>query len=210
MSDNTTDFFDGVGGGSGAPSAVLSGVGDFVQGEIVEMFKRDYIPYENRKSKEVAKKADGSTVQQLVVVLQTDLRNWANVSKVPRVDPADDDSPEKPPSEDDGKRAVYVPEGKNIQFAIGRAVRKAESPFEVGGFLGVKVNELKDIGRGELMKDHVAVYRAKSVNDGGFVADAAPAATPEPTPAPAPAPDPAPSQDPWATSGSTSSDEPPF
>ncbi len=43
--ENTTDFFDGIGEGAGAPTAVLKNPGDFVHGEIVRMTKRDYVPF---------------------------------------------------------------------------------------------------------------------------------------------------------------------
>jgi len=212
VSDTTTDFFDGIGSGAGAPSAVLANPGDYVQGEIVEMFKRDYVPYGKT---EPEKREDGSTKQQLVILLQTELRNWANVSKIPRVDPSDKDSAEKPPSDDDGKRAVYVPEGKNIQFAIGRAVAASQSKFEVGGKLGVKVDNLRDTGKGNPLKEHKAVYTpkpAESAGDGFFgdapKTESAPAASAPSTPAPAASTPPADAGDPWATSPST--DEPPF
>lgn len=214
MSDNsTTDFFDGVGTGVSAPSALLANRNDGVIGEIVEMFKRDYVPYENRKSREPAKRDDGSNVQQLVIIVQTTNRNWANVSKIPKVDPTDQESAEKPPSEDDGKRAIYVPENKNIQFAIGRAVSLAGVKPEAGGTLGVKVVELRDTGQGKPMKVHEAVYKAPSAASGFFgggndQAQSAPAADPAPA---APA-TPAPSEDPWATPGQPSApaNEPPF
>lgn len=213
MSDNTTtDFFDGIGGGSGAPGAVLKNVGDFVHGEIVDMYKRDYVPF---GAKEPEKRADGTNKQQLVIVLQTENRNWANVSRVPKVDPSVEDSPEKDPSEDDGKRAIYVPEGKNIQFAIGRAVQAAQAKFEVGGTLGVKVFNLKPTDKGNPLKEHQAVYKAKS--DDFFSNTPAAPQAPAPAPAPAAAPAaPAPaaaapaSQDPWATPGAASTEEPPF
>jgi hypothetical protein len=212
MTDTTTtDFFDGVGGGSGAPSAVLNNPGDYVHGEIVEMYKRDYIPFENRNSKEPARKDDGTIVQQLVVILQTTERNWARVSKIPVVDPADPNSPQKAPSEDDGKRAVYVPEGKNIHFAIGRACQAAKAKFEVGGTLGVKIDKLTDTGKGNPLKEHIAVYSAPSASSGFFPAanqgapatapaaqTAPPAQSAPPAAAPAAAPAPA-AQDPWAT-----------
>lgn len=217
MSD-TTDFFDNIGTGPGAPSPVLKNPGDWVAGEIVEMFKRDYIPYENRKSKEPAKNDDGTNKQQLVIVLQTTHRNWENVSKVPKVDPSDDNSPEKAPSEDDGKRALYVPEGKNIQFAIGRACVEAKAKPTVGGTLAVKVFNLKDTGQGQPLKEHEARYTPPSAGGNFFEsapATAAPAATPAPAAAPAAA---APAQsapaggDPWATPGTPTAtkDEPPF
>lgn len=219
---NETDFFDGVGGGSGAPGAVLKNVGDGVIGTIVEMFKRDYIPYENRKTREPAKNADGSNVQQLVVTLQTNHRNWENVSSVPKVDPADPNSAEKSPSDDDGKRAIFVPEGKNIQFAIGRAVQVAQAKFAVGGTLGVKITELRDTGKGNELKVHEAKYVAPSAGDAFFgdapaastPAPAAPAPVADPTPAPAApaAPAPVAQQDPWATPSAPAAggSEPPF
>ena len=224
MSDTTTDFFDGIGSGAGAPTAQLSNVGDQVTGDIVEMFKRDYIPY---GAKDPEKREDGSNKQQLVVILQTEQRNWAGVTRVPKVDFSDPNSPEKPASDDDGKRAVYVPEGKNIQFAIGRAVASAQAPFEVGGKLRVTVANLKDTGKGNPLKEHEALYRGKP--DGFFDNAQAPAAQSAPAQESAPAapaapaqeaapaapaqqaaPAPAAQQDPWATSSAPATSEPPF
>lgn len=211
MTDNTTDFFDGIGEGVGAPSALLSGKGDSVYGDIVKMFKRDYVEFGQKDPK---RDADGNAVQQLVIVLQTDNRNWANVAKVPKVDASDPNSPERPPHEDDGLRAVYVPEGKNIQFAIGKAITAAKAKFQVGGKLGVRIDDLRDTGKGNPLKEHVAVYTPPSAGDAFFGnAPQAPAqqtapATPAPQSAPpvqqqapaqqaAPA---APAADPWASS----------
>lgn len=221
MTDTTTDFFDNVAGGAGAPTAVLKGIGDFVHGEVVEMFKRDYIPYGKDKP-EINN--DGSTRQQLVVILQTENRNWQNVVKVPKVDPADPKSAEKAPSEDDGKRAIYCPERSNIQFAIGRAVTASGARFEVGGTLGVKIVNLKDTGKGNPLKEHEAVYQGKP--EGFFNQQPAaqapapqqeapqaapPAAEPaQPAPQAAPPAQPAPQQDPWATSQAPAPSAPPF
>lgn len=212
MTDNTTDFFDGIGQGVGAPSALLKNPGDFVMGPIVEFFKRDYIPF-GKTDPEL--KEDGSKRQQLVIIVQTEHRNWANVVKVPKQDPNDANSPEKAPSEDDGKRAIYVPEGSNIQYAVARALGAAKAKFELGGTIGVKVFNLKDTGKGNPLKEHEAVYKVPSAASGFFQetpAAAAPAtppqaAAPAPAPAaPAPAPTPAPAapaqQDPWATTNS--------
>lgn len=205
---NGTDFFDNVGGGSGAPSAILKNVGDYVHGEILDMYKKPYIPF---SQKEPAKRADGTDAEQLVIVLQTQFRNWQNVSRVPVVDPNVPNSPAKDPSEDDGKRAVYVPEGKNIQFAIGRAVQAAGAKFVVGGTLGVKVVNLRDTGKGNPLKEHEAIYKAPapSAPEGFFGGQTqgqvqapapqaqAPAAPQAPQP-PAPAPQAPAAQDPFA------------
>lgn len=218
MTDNTTDFFDNAGGGSGAPSAVLKNVNDMVSGEIVEMFKRDYIPFGKTEAEKDESEADGKR-KQLVIILQTSLRNWQSVSKVPKVDANDPNSAEKAPSEDDGKRAVYVPNRSNLQYAIGKAVQAAGAgvKFSVGGTLGVRVFNLKDTGKGNPLKEHEARYAAPSAGSEFFggqpaaaqaaapAAQAAPPAqpaapaTPPPAPAPAaPAPAATPA-DPWAT-----------
>jgi hypothetical protein len=219
VTDNTTDFFDGLSEGTGAPTAVLKNVGDFVHGEVVKMFKRDYVKF---GEKEPEKKADGSNKQQLVIVLQTTLRNWQNVVRVPKVDFADPNSAEKAPSEDDGTRAVYVPESSNIQFAIGRAVTAAQAKFEIGGTLGVKIANLKDTGKGNPLKEHEAVYTAKPAQTGaeffgGAAQEAAPAVAPaqqapaaEAAPAAAPAQSAPAAQDPWATPAASASEPPPF
>lgn len=213
-----TDFFDGVGGGSGAPSAQLSNEGDVVQGEIVDMYKRDYIAY---GQKEPEKRDDGTNKQQLVIILQTANRNWAGCTKVPDVDPSDPSKGQKTPDQDDGKRAIYVPEGKNIQFAIGRAATEAKVRLAVGGNLAVKVSGLRDTGKGNPLKEHVARYVPPTAGGDFFAgAPAAPAQASMPQaplaqgssfgggdrgmnapaqPAPQAPAAPAPSQDPWAT-----------
>lgn len=219
MSDTTTDFFDNIGGGAGAPTAHLKVTGDSVHGEVVEMFKRDYIPFGKTEAEKDDNEADGKR-KQLVIILQTDNRNWANVVKVPKVDPSDPNSPEKSPSEDDGKRAIYVPNRSNIQYAVGRAVQAAKAKFEVGGFLGVKIVNLKDTGKGNPLKEHEAVYKAKPAQTGdeffGGGQPAAPAAPAQPAAPAAPASPPAAQQapaaqqDPWATSSAPATSEPPF
>lgn len=217
MSD-TTDFFDGVGDAVGAPTAVLSNPGDWVRGQILAMSQRDYIPFGKKEpaKHEKGPKA-GQVIQQLAIVLQTENRNWANVTKIPRVDYADPNSPEKSPAEDDGKRAVYVPENKNIQFAIGRAVAATKSKFEVGGVLAVKITELKENDTANPTKIHEARYEPKA--DDFFAGTSTPAAStpaastpaPEATPAPAADPAPAASEDPWGTPGpAVTREEPPF
>lgn len=220
MSDTTTDFFDNVSEGTGAPTAHLKNVGDFVHGEIVEMFKRDYIPFGKTEPEKDENEPDGKR-KQLVVILQTESRNWANVVKVPKVDPTDPNSAEKAPGEDDGKRAIYVPNRSNIQYAIGRAVRGAQAKFEVGGSLGVKIANLKDTGKGNPLKEHEAVYKAKPAPTGDeFFASGQPAPAPgqaatdsaaaqKPAAAPAPAASQPAQQDPWATTASPS-EPPPF
>lgn len=197
MSDNTTDFFDNIGSGAGSPTALLKNPGDFVHGEIVEMFKRDYVPFGKKDPEVDESEADGKR-KQLVIVIQTTNRNWANVVKVPKVDPNDPNSAEKAPEEDDGKRSVYVPNRSNIQWAIGRAVSAAKAKFEVGATLGVRIEKLTDTGKGNPLKEHGAVYVPRTAGDGFFPQAETPAA-PE---AQAPAADPAPAQQAYAAGSS--------
>lgn len=204
MTDNTTDFFDNASGGSGAPTAVLKNVNDSVRGEIVEMFKRDYVPFGKTEPEKDENESDGKR-KQLVVILQTDLRNWQGVTRVPKVDRADPNSAEKAPSEDDGKRAIYVPNRSNLQYAIGKAVTAAQAKFSVGGTLAVRIFNLKDTGKGQPLKEHEARYAAPSAGSeffgGGQQAAPAQAAPAQEAPAPAaPAQQAAPAGDPWATS----------
>lgn len=201
-----TGFFDNAKGGGGAPTANLKAIGDFVHGEVVDFYEKDYVPFGKT---EPEKNKDGSTRQQLVVIVQTENRNWAGVSKLP----TNDDGSVKDPATDDGKRAVYVPDRSNIQFAIGRALSAAKSDFEKGGKLGVKIANLEDTGKGNPLKVHEAVYTAPVAGAAFFggneqpaaqapaapaqqAAPQAPAAPAQPAAAPAPAAPPA--QDPWA------------
>lgn len=193
-------FFENTGGGVGAPSASLKVVDDFIFGEIVDQaivdkkkFGTDEIEKDERT---------GENRKQLVVILQTDLRNWQGVSKVP----TNEDKSQKAPSEDDGKRAVYVAPFTNIHAAVGDAVvtaTGAKGPLLNGGKLGVKVVELRDTGKGNPLKIHQAVYEAPAASSGFFggeqaaPAEAAPAAESAPVAPAAPA---APAQsDPWAS-----------
>jgi pyruvate/2-oxoglutarate dehydrogenase complex dihydrolipoamide acyltransferase (E2) component len=211
---NPENYFEHTGGGTGAPSASLKIVNDFVYGEIVDqamvpkkVFAKDEIEKDSRTGKDI---------MQLVVILQTDLRNWHNVSKVP----TDDKGVAKPGAEDDGRRAIYVPPFSNIHAAIGEATDK--KPLRNGAKLGVKIVELKDTGKGNPLKIHVAKYEPPAAAPDGFfggdqaATEAAPqtaAAQAEPASAPAAAAPPAaPQQDPWAAPGApaAAADQPPF
>lgn len=223
MSEVTTDgFFDAV-GGSGAPSAALKQVGDMVYGTIVSQTVVDAKKFGTDEVERDAK--TGEPIKQLMVVLQTDLRNWAGVSKIPFIDKDDQSKGQKPASEDDGTRAVYLKQWTNAQAAVGEAVIKAtgkKGPLRDGGKLGIKVIELKDTGKGNPLKIHQAHYEPPAAEAGFFdqtasqPAASAPAAAPAPaaqpaapaTPAPTPAPAAQPAGDPWAVGAPAS--QPPF
>jgi hypothetical protein len=221
---NPDNFFDNVGGGGGAPSALLKNVDDFVIGEIVDQFMTEATDFSTKKPKTDSK--TGETIMQLVVVLQTEHRNWENVVRIPKVDKDDRSSADKAPEEDDGRRAVYLEPWTNIHAAVGKAVIEAtgqKGPVRNGGTLGVKVVEHRETGKGNPLKVHAARYTApvaQAASDGFFNQtageDPAPAATqspaveakPEPTPAAAPAQN-VPT-DPWTGQPAAQSGKPPF
>lgn len=159
---NTIDGYFDETDRKGAPSALLKKVGDFVQGEIVAAQQRAKTKF---GTNEVELNDDGSERKQLVIILQTEYRNWEKVAKVPT---AKDGSP-RPASEDEGLRAVYVPKYTNIFQALGDAIHAAgEKNIAVrqgdavgtGGWFGIKITELEDTGKGNPLKKHAAKYKA--------------------------------------------------
>lgn len=217
------NFFDQTGGGTGAPSAKLKDQDDFALGEIVDQFMVEATEFATGNVKK--DKKTGETIFQLVIVLQTESRNWENVAKVPLKDKDDKASGPKDAAEDDGRRAVYVEPWTNIHAAIGKAVIEGtgeKGPVLNGGTLGVKVVELRDTGKGNPLKVHAAKYTPpapKAASDAFFdqtaqqaapAAEAAPAAPAQAAPAQeAPAATPAPAGDPWGTPA-PSGGKPPF
>jgi len=229
QTDSTDDFFDGS-VRAGSPSIKLSAINDGVVGEIVDQFKVDVKIFGSDDIK--LDKVTKQPVKQLVVVLQTDLRGWDRVAKVPRVDPADKNSALKDVSEDDGRRALYVEPYTNLHAAIGKATAEKNggtpTGLKNGARLGVKVVNLEDTGKGNPKKVHVAMYEPPAASSGDFFAagnsaggpndasQAAPAQAAPSAPAeqakdpwsqPAPA---APAGDPWGTPAPAASQEPPF
>ena len=77
MSDETTtDFFDGIGEGAGAPTAVLKNVGDFVHGEIVKTLNAP-----DMREKLVNQGADpvGNTPEQAMAHVVSEIAKWTKV-----------------------------------------------------------------------------------------------------------------------------------
>lgn len=163
MSQNPTstdDFFDGS-IRSSAPSIKMSDVNDGVLGEIVDQFKVEQKKFGSDEV--IVDKKTQQPILQLVVVVQTDLRNWDRVSKIPRVDPSDKNSAEKDRSEDDGKRAIYIPPYTNIHSAVGRATAATNGGtpcgLRNGGRFGLKVAALEDVGKGNPKRVFEAMYQ---------------------------------------------------
>lgn len=162
---------------SSAPSIKLSQPNDGVIGEIVDQFKVEKKEF----GKDVVERdRNGNPIFQLVVILQTELRNWQRVAKIPLVDPTDKSKGEKAATEDDGKRAVYIAPFTNLHAAIGRAtaVNNGGRPTDLrnGSRLGVKVLRLEDTGKGNPKKVYEAVYEPATQSAGFFEAQSQPAA----------------------------------
>jgi hypothetical protein len=151
-SANDDDYFDDA-ERTGAPSAKLKDLNDFVQGEVVDKRQVDKTKF---GTNEVELNDDGTPRKQLRIILQTESRNWEKVSKVP----TEKDGSPKDPSLDDGKRAIYVPKYTNIYSALGDAIHAADvRKVEIGGWFGVKIVELEDTGKGNPLKKHAAKYK---------------------------------------------------
>ena len=128
--------FDGMfqAGGNYAPSFKFGDIGANVAGTILSLEQQDQTDYKDRDKKLYDKK--GNVKQQLQIILETPLRNWQGVARIP----ADPDTQQPlPPSKDDGRRAIYV-KGWMIG-AVGEAVEKAtgrRGAPQVGGKLAVR------------------------------------------------------------------------
>lgn len=195
------DFFDGV-GQAGAPSFKFNGVGDGVRGTIVSQYATVVTDTSGNVKFYPPKGNEGPRpIPQLNVTLQTSLRNWDKVNKIP----VDENGNPKPPSEDDGLRRIYVK--YDMRNAVGRALVAAgitHGGIQNGGELAVKMVGTKPTGQPNDLPLYEARYTPPSPS-AGFDFGAEPqAATPQPQQAPqqqyqqAPAQQPA-QADPWAT-----------
>lgn len=182
MSDNETDGFLDDGVREGANGARFDEVGDSVKGEIIDKFVIDYVPF-GKKEPEIDERT-GQVVKQLVVVLQTEYRNWEDFPK--NKIPKDADGVALPGDKDTGRRAIYARKGTNIYSALAKAVAAAlpagEKPGahpKVGGQIGMQFFEDEDTGKGNNLKKFRGKYvvpAAKAESD-DFFEDEAPAKT---------------------------------
>ncbi len=161
-------WFDNL--GAGAPSAAFKTKGDTVSGTVDDIYTIDYVPF--GKTEVAVDTKTGETIKQLVVVLQTEQRNWDGVSKIPTVS-AEDKTP-KDPSEDDGRRAIYLRKFTNIHAAVGKAVKGAGAEtVEKGGKLAVRFYDDEDTGKGNPLKKFQAKYEAAPNTPDNFFEDKA-------------------------------------
>jgi hypothetical protein len=161
MSNAFDEFFQG-GGGEFAPSLKFKNgsgpggqteVGGGVIGTIVSMHQQDQT---KQGGNEKVPDGKGGFKQQVQIILQTDLRNWDKVAKIPT---DKETGAELPASEDDGRRAIYVKGWMTgaIGDAVAEATGKPGAP-EIGGKLGVKVTELVPTDKGNPYPKYKAVY----------------------------------------------------
>ena len=166
--DNSGWFDDAV--RKNAPGALLKNPGDGVIGDIVDQFQIPYVPF--AKTEPAKDERTGEVIHQLVVVVQTDQRDWKGVNKIPLADSKDPSKGDKPASEDDGLRSIFVRKYTNIHAAIGEALAKANvakgTGMADGGRLGVKITDLEPTDKGNPKKVHAALYEppaSKTVDD---------------------------------------------
>jgi hypothetical protein len=171
--DETAGYFDDA-PRDPSPSGRMHGrkavVGDKLEGTIVDKYKMDRKVF---GKDEVMLDRDGNPEKQLVIVLQTEHRDWENVAKPPK----DKDGNDRPASEDTGKRSIFAPKGTNVYAAIAEAIRNAKKTddsikdLEVGGKLAVQFYEEEDTGKGNPLKKHRAKYKAPVVDTSDDWAD---------------------------------------
>lgn len=153
MTDSSyDDFFEGV-GGTPAAAFDFGGKGDLgktVVGTVVDQF-RNIVTDTSGNEKHYP---DGTPIPQLVLTLQTDLRNWEG-AKAPLTDGKD--GPPLPPEDDDGLRRVWV------KYDMRRALAKALQ--ETGVKSGLRTNDKVAIKKsGEKKTSHpnpLPLYEAK-------------------------------------------------
>jgi hypothetical protein len=172
--ETTTDGFLDDGVREGAAGARFDEVGDSVLGEVVDKYVVDYVPF-GKKDPEIDERT-GKPVQQLVIVLQTETRNWEDHPKAKI--PKDQDGNPRPAEQDNGRRALYLRKGTNIYSALAKAVAAAlpagEKPGKhplVGGKIGMQFFEDEDTGKGNPLKKFRGKYvapAAKAESDSFF------------------------------------------
>lgn len=165
MTATTEDFFATTGGGGDflSASAAFVKVGDVIKGTIVE--EPVLIDQTVYKTNEIKKDKKGNVLKQLVVVLQTEHRNWDRALK-----PAKDaDGNERPASDDIGHRALFVK--FKLRDAIADALKDAGAKtLEVGGELAVAYVGNSDFN-GFDTKDWKAQYKKPAGASADFFGD---------------------------------------
>lgn len=201
---NEADEFLSGGGGMFGPSFKFGSIGDMVVGEVLEISMQDQTEFGT--DTKIIDPRTGNPKRQMRVVLQTSLRNWEQVAKLP----VDQDKNPLPASDDTGTRSIYVKGW--MMGSVGDAIRAAGETGapKVGGKLAVKFTEEAPSGKGNPTKKFAAQYAAPPKGNaeaddllGGSTTTAAQSAAATPAAAPAV------QEDPWAGATAQKADGPP-
>jgi hypothetical protein len=140
--------------GSGTPAFSFGKIGDKVTGTITHQEITQQTDFD---TDELMFTKQGKPLNQLVITLDTNLRNWEGTSP-------DSNCRERDASEDDGKRKVYVKSGG--RDALAKAVRKSGNRgIKVGGKLSVElVDQVKVEGSKYKKKVFLDVYTAPELS----------------------------------------------
>lgn len=167
------DAFFGNGGGSGAPSFEWAGVGSAIQGVVVETKVQDQTKFGSNPPEPILDLKRPNPMlpggyevkKQLLIVLETALRGWQGVK--PTNIPKEPNGAPKHPSEDDGKRAIYVKGWMTgaVGDAVAGATGKPGAP-KAGGKLAVRCSELIETEKGNPYRKYEARYEAPTPGQG--------------------------------------------
>lgn len=164
-------FFQGL-GERHAPPFKFEGINDGLMGEVTDVRVTQVVVFASNPIK-YEFNDDGTPKYQLEVTIQTAFRGWAKCSSIPSTkvrlpNGQEIDQPE-PAEKDDGKRRVFVK--GNMAFVVGRAVHEAgDTTVVVGSTLGVKLESMRDTGKGNPLKEYAAMYTPRPAAAGFFQA----------------------------------------
>lgn len=152
------DFFDEYAGegGPGAPSFWFDKIGATVKGTVVSTKVTDQTMYKSNPPKPIPDpKRPGQNKKQIVVVLDTPLRNWEGIKNKPTLE---DGVTLKPADQDTGARAIYVKGWMigAVADAVKEATNGARKGIIPGDKLAVKLSEQVDTGQGNPLNKFVA------------------------------------------------------
>lgn len=155
------DFFKengGMGGGVGGPSFKWDNViGAGILGVVVDqkVIPKTTPGYGGAAPTQKYDK-NGRPIAQLAIVLQTDLRNWQGVSKIPKISTPQGEV-QAPPEQDTGLRVIYG--YYTLRDAIEKACQAAGVQFVQPGWeLGARVVRTEGEGQNTL-RHYEAVHR---------------------------------------------------
>lgn len=209
MTDSIEDFFaQAAGSGDFIPSYKFKGLNDKVSGEIVDVQVGHAIKFKTKD--EILRDKNGAPIPQVVITLQTALRDWDGVAQIPSNKDDNGHETPKPASDDDGKRKLYVKYGSNVD-ALRQAVEESGAAIAAlktkGSKLAMKLSKLTPTEKGNDLQHFTFLFKAGEPELEDTFASAKPPAEEKPaetetfaasTPAPA------------AETAGFADDEPPF